>query len=161
MKTICKTLKQHWGLVICLLLFFLCFVYLLPFGYEYIFYIFGFKLEEVDLQNYFSNWYSFVLTIAIALAVYILIDKRTSKKIDTIKGIEEDIQENTKKISKITKGMQKSVNKVYFQAERSAALNQYPDREEFREINNSYQPFIFSAFREELTNYGYNSSNKT
>ena len=47
--------------------------------------------------------------------------------------------------------MQKSVNKVYFQTERSAALNQYPDREEFREINNSYQPFIFSAFEEELT----------
>ena len=128
---------------ICGLLIIFCVIPLLPLGYEG---IIGFKKEPINWNNYISNLYSLVVTTTIALIVYLLVDKKTSDKIDEVKCIEKNIQKNTQNLSEITTRMQDNVNKIYFQTEYSIALNKYPDRKEFEKTNKFYQPFIVYLF---------------
>lgn len=78
-------------------------------GFEF---VIGFKKIPIDWNNFLSNWYTFFLTIGIALLIYLFVDKKTSDKISEIKNIEDNIQEKTKNISEITTKIQSNVNKL-------------------------------------------------
>ena len=75
--------------------------------------------------------------------------QKIQKNIVKIYKISSEMRENIEKISKISSEMQTNVNKSYFQIERTTALNKYPEREEFKKINEAYQNFIFPLFDDE------------
>ena len=107
MKSVSEIYKKHPILfIICVILCVLCAVYLI-YGY-----VANFTKEQLSWNHYFSDWYSLFLTTAIALIVYLFVDKKTSDKIDIIKKIEKNIQEDTKNINEITTKMQSNINKL-------------------------------------------------
>ena len=112
----------------------LCIIYLSPLGFEY---IIGFKREQPNWNNYTSNLFSFVMTIAVALIVYFIVDKKTSNKINKIKKIEEDIQKDVNDIGTVVSKLENDVNemdssvqkiseiqdKIAFETEKSRLMN--------------------------------------
>ena len=88
---------------------FFCLIQLLGYGYGY---ILDFTKEPLAWGTHFSDWYSLFLTIAIVLTVYLVVDKKTSDKIDEVKCIEKNIQKNIKNLSEITTKIQGNVDKI-------------------------------------------------
>ena len=50
--------------------------------------------------------------------------------------------------------MKYNVDKIFYQTDRASALNKYPDNENFKTINESYQPTILSLFDDETFEIG-------
>ena len=115
------------------------------------------------IKSYFTSidWVSIISLIAsiVALIVSYLAYKlqrksdkdlkRMDNSINEINKVEKKIQENTENINEITLQMQNNVNKSYFKIERTTALNKYPEREEFKKINEAYLSFILHLFDHE------------
>ena len=146
-KSKLKTIFHYFLIFIAVISFILCVVQLTPLGYER---IIGFKEEGVNWNNYISNLYSFVVTVTVALVVYLIIDDRTSKKIDEIKEIEKSIREKTEQISKITTRVRSNVNKMEENIQKISTIqDQIAFETEKNRLINS--PTILSLFLSEVS----------
>ena len=132
---------------------------LLYFSFVVIIFIFGFWLFAFGGWVFiFSDKIVEILSLIasiIALIVAIialLLQMKTDKDVKQMEDNIDKVENNIKKISKITSEMQSNINKTYFQIERTTAINKYPEREEFKKINEGYLNFIFPLFDEEYTN---------
>ncbi len=131
----------------------------IPFQFKYkkqiLYFVFPVCLLVLFLGDSFASKLSLVASI-VALIVAWRAYRLQKKSEKDLKQIEENIyilkaegqkiQKNVEQIKNTSSKMQEYVNKSYFQVERTTALNKYPDREEFKKINEAYLPFIFALF---------------
>lgn len=144
MKTVSEIYKKHPILSItCVVLFLFCIIPLSPLGYES---IIGFKKDPVNWNNYISNLYGLAITTTVALIVYLLVDKKTSDKIDEIKHIEENIKEKAENISAITKNVKDNIDKMENNIQKIS------------EIQKLQEKVVFETEKNRLINFAQHSS---
>ena len=106
------------------------------------------------------SFISAVIALIVAWRTYRL-QQKSDEILEQIDKDTDKIGNNIQKVSKIQHDLKNTnleirnyVNKTHFQIERTAALNKYPNSEEFKEIIKAYQPFIFCLFDNKECNIG-------
>ena len=133
------------------------------YGFEYIYPFSQYSTNSV----YPSDWFNVFLALFFVLVVYLLVDSQTSSKIEQVQKIEGNIEQNTKNLitaniqidDNIKKAEQNTQNlitanaqmldnihKTAFQVERTSAVYKYPESEQYKKVNEIYQPFIIALF---------------
>ena len=137
MKIIKNILKQHYFIVFCCAtLFILILIHLFPKFFEYIY----------PFPKYSSDWFSFFLALFFVLVVYLTVDSHTSSKLEQLQKIEGNIEQNTKNLITANAQMLDNIRKTAFQVERTSAVYKYPEGEQYKKVNEIYQPFILALF---------------
>ena len=136
MQKIKKELGKHPFISLHLIICFILILFHLVYGFENIYFL---SINP-------SSWYSLFLGLFFVLIVYLAVDSKTSKKLEEINSIEKNICQETQNIKQNNKQTKFNVDKIFFQIERTSALNKYPNNKKFEALNESYQPTILSLF---------------
>ena len=125
----------------------------------------------MNIKNLFSIFIEFIISPSIISIIGILsfvsavvalivawrayrLQQKSDKDLKRVESNIDKLENNVTEVSTISLQTQHNVNKSYFQIERTTAINKYPEREEFKKVNEAYLNFIFPLFDIECANIG-------